>query len=88
MKNSPTKGVMRVDKKEKLSLRCIGLHKISKGIDNLAYEIELLQELAVVHLVNHISMLKKCIGNPSLTIPTKDICIKDSLFITIYQLRF
>ncbi|KAK4717775.1 hypothetical protein R3W88_016113 [Solanum pinnatisectum] len=48
-------------------------------IDNVAYELELPQELAIVHRVFHISMLKKCMGDPSLVIPTEDIGIKDSL---------
>ncbi|WMV36632.1 hypothetical protein MTR67_030017 [Solanum verrucosum] len=36
-------------------------------------------ELAAVHPVFHISMLKKCIGGPSLILPTESIRIKDSL---------
>ncbi|WMV58631.1 hypothetical protein MTR67_052016 [Solanum verrucosum] len=73
------KGVMRFGKKGKLSPRYIGPYKISKRVGNVAYELELRQELAAVHPVFHISMLKKCIGNPSLIIPTEDIGIKDSL---------
>ncbi|WMV19143.1 hypothetical protein MTR67_012528 [Solanum verrucosum] len=53
--------------------------KISKRIGNVAYELELSQELATVHPVFHISMLKKCMGNPSLIIPTEDIGIEDRL---------
>ncbi|WMV24249.1 hypothetical protein MTR67_017634 [Solanum verrucosum] len=52
---------------------------ISKRIDNVAYELELPQELAAVNPVFHISMLKKCMGDPSLIIPTENIEIKDSL---------
>ncbi|WMV26059.1 hypothetical protein MTR67_019444 [Solanum verrucosum] len=73
------KGVMRFGRNGKLSLRYIGPYRISKRVGNVAYELELPQELAAVHLVFHISMLKKCMGNPSLIIPTKDIGIKDSL---------
>ncbi|WMV42094.1 hypothetical protein MTR67_035479 [Solanum verrucosum] len=73
------KGVMRFSKKGKLSSRYIGPYKISKRVRNVAYELELPQELAAVHSVFHISMLKKCIGDPSLIIPTKDIGIKDIL---------
>ncbi|WMV41437.1 hypothetical protein MTR67_034822 [Solanum verrucosum] len=72
------KGVMRFGKKGKLSPQYIGPYRISKRIGNVAYELELLQELAV-HPVFHISMLKKCMGDPSLIIPTEDIGIKDSL---------
>ncbi|WMV33672.1 hypothetical protein MTR67_027057 [Solanum verrucosum] len=46
---------------------------------NVAYELELPQELAAVHPVFHISMLKKCMGDPSLIIPTENIEIKDNL---------
>ncbi|WMV44958.1 hypothetical protein MTR67_038343 [Solanum verrucosum] len=49
------------------------------GVVRLAYELELPQELAAVHPVFHISMLKKCMRDPSLIIPNEDIGIKDSL---------
>ncbi|WMV18375.1 hypothetical protein MTR67_011760 [Solanum verrucosum] len=73
------KGVMRFGKKGKLSPRYIGPYKISKRIGKVAYELEIPQELAVVHLVFYASMLKKCMGDPSLIIPTEDIGIKDNL---------
>ncbi|WMV24222.1 hypothetical protein MTR67_017607 [Solanum verrucosum] len=73
------KGVMRFGKKGKLSPRYIGPYRISKRIDNVAYELELPQELAAVHPVFHISMLKKCMGDPSLIIPIEDIGINDRL---------
>ncbi|WMV42042.1 hypothetical protein MTR67_035427, partial [Solanum verrucosum] len=57
----------------------IGPYRISKRIDNIAYELELPPELRVVHPVFHISMFKKCMGDPSLIIPTKNIGIKDNL---------
>ncbi|WMV33400.1 hypothetical protein MTR67_026785 [Solanum verrucosum] len=73
------KGVKRFGKKGKLILWYIGPYRISKSIGNVAYELELPQELTMVHPVFHISMLKKCMGDPSLIIRTKDIGIKDSL---------
>ncbi|WMV57979.1 hypothetical protein MTR67_051364 [Solanum verrucosum] len=73
------KGVMRFGKKWKLSPRYIGPYRIAKRISNVAYELELPQELATVHSVFHISMLKKCIGDPSLIPPTESIRIKDKL---------
>ncbi|WMV58926.1 hypothetical protein MTR67_052311 [Solanum verrucosum] len=73
------KGVMRFHKKGKLSLRYIGPYRISKRIGNVAYELELLQELPAFHSVFHISMLNKYIGDPSLIIPTEDIGINDNL---------
>ncbi|WMV30480.1 hypothetical protein MTR67_023865 [Solanum verrucosum] len=79
LKVSPIKGVMRFGKKGKLSPRYIGPYKISKRIGNVAYELELPQKLAAVHPVFHISMLKKCMVDPSLIIPTEVIDINDSL---------
>ncbi|WMV25746.1 hypothetical protein MTR67_019131 [Solanum verrucosum] len=73
------KGVMRFGKTRKLSTRYIGPYRISKRICNVAYELELPQRLAAVHPVFHISMLKKCMENPALTIRTKNIGIKDNL---------
>ena len=62
------KGVMRFGKKGKLSARYIELYRITKRVGNVAFELELLQELEAVHPVFHISMLKKCLGGPSLTV--------------------
>ncbi|XP_069145614.1 uncharacterized protein [Solanum lycopersicum] len=77
LKVSPMKDVMRFGKKGKLSPRYIVLYRISNRIDNVAYELELPSELAVIHLVFHISMLKKCMYVLSLIIPTEDIGVKD-----------
>ncbi|TMW83294.1 hypothetical protein EJD97_002205 [Solanum chilense] len=60
------------------SLICWNLKNIKKG-RNVAYGLELPQELAVVHPVFHISMLKKCMRDPSLIIPTEVFGIKDNL---------
>ncbi|WMV33416.1 hypothetical protein MTR67_026801, partial [Solanum verrucosum] len=73
------KGVMRFGKKGKLSPRDIGPYRISKRIHNVAYELELPQELAAIHLVFHISMLMQCMGDPSHIIPTEIIGIKDNI---------
>ncbi|WMV09083.1 hypothetical protein MTR67_002468 [Solanum verrucosum] len=73
------KGVMRFGKKGKLSPGYIVPYRISKRIGKVAYELELPQELAAVHYVFHVSMLKKCMGGPSLIIPIEDIGMKDSL---------
>ncbi|WMV42096.1 hypothetical protein MTR67_035481 [Solanum verrucosum] len=73
------KVVMRFGKKWKLSLRYIDPYRISKRIGNVAYELELPQELAAVNPIFHVSMFKKCMEDPSFVIPTEDIEIKDSL---------
>ena len=70
LKVSPTKGVIRFGKKGKLCPWYIQSYHIAKSIGNVAYEIELSQELAAIHLVCHIFMLKKCMGNPLWIVPT------------------
>ena len=57
LKVSPTKGVMRFSKKVKLCPRYIGPYRISNRVGNVAYELELPQELAAVHPVNAWVML-------------------------------
>ncbi|WMV29514.1 hypothetical protein MTR67_022899 [Solanum verrucosum] len=79
LKVSPVKGVMRFGHNGKLSPRYIGPYRISKRIGNVGYELELPPELEAVHLLFHISMLKKCMGDPSLNIPTENIGMKDNL---------
>ncbi|WMV09524.1 hypothetical protein MTR67_002909 [Solanum verrucosum] len=73
------KGVMRFGKKGKLSPRYIDPYRISKRIGNVAYEFELPIRVSSSPSVFHISMLKKCMGDPSLIRPTEDIGIKYSL---------
>ncbi|WMV30666.1 hypothetical protein MTR67_024051 [Solanum verrucosum] len=73
------KGVMRFGKKGKLSPRYVGPYKILKRIGNVAYELDLLAELAAMHPVFHISLLKKCEGDPASIVPLGSVVVKDSL---------
>ncbi|XP_060211715.1 uncharacterized protein LOC132639273 [Lycium barbarum] len=45
----------------------------------LAYELELPSEPQVVHPVFHVSILRKCIGDPSKIIPVNDIHVTENL---------
>ncbi|WMV09629.1 hypothetical protein MTR67_003014 [Solanum verrucosum] len=73
------KGVMRFGKKVKVSPRYVGPYKILKRIGKVAYELELPTELAAVHPVFHISLLKKCVGDPTSIVPLESVVVKDSL---------
>ncbi|XP_049366670.1 uncharacterized protein LOC125831555 [Solanum verrucosum] len=79
LKVSPMKGIMRFRKKGKLSPRYVGSYKIIQKIGMVAYELDLPSELEAVHLVFHISMLRKCIGDPSCIMPIEKICIAEDL---------
>lgn len=79
LKVSPIKGVMRFRKKGKINPRYISLYQILRRVRNVAYKFKLLMSLASVHPVFYMSMLRKCVVNPTLVVPIKDICVKDSI---------
>jgi hypothetical protein len=53
---SPTKGVIRLNIKEKLSPRYIGPFMIVERVGKLAYRLELPESIKGVHNVFHLSM--------------------------------
>jgi len=65
LKAVPMKGVIRFSKREKLNPRYIRPFKILERISKVAYRLALLPELAYVHKVFHILMLKKYATDPS-----------------------
>ena len=79
LKVLPMKGVMRFGKKRKISPRYVGPYKILKRIVKVAYKLELRAKLAAVHSVFHISLLKKCVGDPAFVLPLESVALKDSL---------
>ena len=56
---------MRFGRKGKLSSRYVGPYKIVQRVGEMAYELALHVELAYVHPFFHVSMLKKCLGDPT-----------------------
>lgn len=84
LKVSPMKAIMRFGKKGKLSPQFVGLYDVGKHIGQVAYELNLPSELVVVHPVFRVSMLKKCIRDPSLAVPLESIGSK----ITCHMRRF
>ena len=45
----------------------------------MAYDLELPAKLEAVHPVFHISLLKKCVGDPASIVPLESMPVKDSL---------
>ncbi|WMV46376.1 hypothetical protein MTR67_039761, partial [Solanum verrucosum] len=72
-------GVMRFGKKGKLSPRFVGPYQVLNRIGKVAYELDLSNELAPVHPIFHVSMLKKCIGDPVTIIPLEGLGFDESL---------
>lgn len=73
------KGVMRFGKRGKLSPRYKGPSKIFKSVYKVVYELELPAELAALHPIFHISILKKCVGDPKSLVPLDSVVVKDSI---------
>ncbi|XP_075478823.1 uncharacterized protein LOC142519676 [Primulina tabacum] len=65
VKIAPLKGVIRFEKKGKLSPRYIGPFEILDMIGESAYRLALPPDLDRVHNVFHVSMLRKYLSNPS-----------------------
>ena len=63
------KGVVRFGKNGKLSPRYVGPYKVMRRIGKVAYELELPSEMDLVHPVFHVSMLRKCVGDPNAIVP-------------------
>jgi hypothetical protein len=59
LKVSPLRGTKRFLVKGKLPPRYVGLYQITKRIGSLAYQLALLETMAGVHPVFHVSQLKK-----------------------------
>lgn len=70
---------MRFRKTKKLSLRYVGPYQISKCVGKVAYESDLPNELPLVYLAFHVSMLKKCISDLVFIIPLYDLGVDESL---------
>ena len=55
------KGVIRFGKKRKISPRYVGPYEILKRVGQVAYDLNLSIELASIHPVFHVYILKKSI---------------------------
>ena len=73
------KGVMRFGMIGKLSPRYVGPYNIFKRIGKVAYELELPADLAAVHPVFYIALLKKCVCHPASIVSLESLAVKDSL---------
>ena len=71
------KEVMKFGKKEKLSPRYEGPYNIFKRVGNVENKLKLPTKLAAVHPVFHISLLKKCVGDPASIVLLESVAVKD-----------
>ncbi|KAI3744071.1 hypothetical protein L1987_57143 [Smallanthus sonchifolius] len=79
LKVSPWKGVIRFGKRGKLNPCYVGPFKIVKRIGPVAYQLDLPEGLSGVHDVLHVSNLKKCLADETLTVLLEELQIDEQL---------
>nr|GFB58706.1 putative reverse transcriptase domain-containing protein [Tanacetum cinerariifolium] len=79
LKVSPWKGVVRFGKREKLNLRYVGPFKVLERIGDVAYKLDLPEELSRVHNTFHVSNLKMCHADEPLAVPLDGLHFDDKL---------
>ncbi|XP_074283841.1 uncharacterized protein LOC141608380 [Silene latifolia] len=79
LKGSPMRGVMRFDKRGKLSQNFIGPYEILNRVGKVAYRLALPPGLDRVHNVFHVSQLRKYISDMSHVLEVETIELDEAL---------
>ncbi|KAL0543835.1 hypothetical protein IC582_018940 [Cucumis melo] len=79
LKVAPMKGVLRFERKGKLSPRFVGPFEILERIGPVAYRLALPPSLSTVHDVFHVSMLRKYVPDPSHVVDYEPLEIDENL---------
>ncbi|GJT01487.1 hypothetical protein Tco_0822656, partial [Tanacetum coccineum] len=87
LKVSPWKGVVRFGKRGKLNPRYVGPFKVLEKVREVAYKLELPEELSRVHNTFHVSNLKKCHADEPLAVPLDGLNLDDKLHFVEEQVE-
>nr|GFB91608.1 putative reverse transcriptase domain-containing protein [Tanacetum cinerariifolium] len=79
LKVSPWKGVVHFGKRGKLNPRYVGPFKVLERVGDVAYKLDLLEELSRVHNTFHMSNLKQCHADKPLAVPLDGLHFDDKL---------
>ncbi|KAL0536697.1 hypothetical protein IC582_025657 [Cucumis melo] len=82
LKVAPMKGILRFERRGKLSPRFVGPFEILERIGPVAYRLALPPSLSTVHDVFHVSMLRKYAPNPSHVVDYEPLEIDENLSYT------
>nr|GEW90153.1 putative reverse transcriptase domain-containing protein [Tanacetum cinerariifolium] len=79
LKVSPGKRVVRFGKRGKLNPRYVGPFKVLERFGDVAYKLDLPEELSRVYNTFHVSKLKKCHADESLAVSLDGLHVDDKL---------
>nr|GFB73562.1 putative reverse transcriptase domain-containing protein [Tanacetum cinerariifolium] len=79
LKVSPWKGVVRFGKRGKLNPRYVGPFKVLERVGDVAYKLDLPEEMSRVHNTFHVSNLKKCHADEPLAVPLDGLHFDEKL---------
>ena len=79
LKVSPWRKILRFGQRGKLSLRFIGPYEILERIGPVAYRLALPPELAKLHDVFHVSMLRRYRSDESHILPVQEIQVQEDM---------
>ncbi|KAL4016714.1 hypothetical protein IC575_024371 [Cucumis melo] len=82
LKVAPMRGVVRFERRGKLSPRFVGPFEILERIGPVAYRLALPPSLSIVHDVFHVSMLRKYVPDPSHVVDYEPLEIDENLSYT------
>jgi hypothetical protein len=87
LKVSPLRGMRRFKVTGKLSPRFIGPFRIFRRVGEMAYQLELPDNLSDVYNVFHVSQLKKCLRVPEKQLPIEELNVQGYLTYTEYPIK-
>nr|GFB40133.1 putative reverse transcriptase domain-containing protein [Tanacetum cinerariifolium] len=79
LKVLPWKGVVRFGKRGKLNPRYVGPFKVLERVEDVAYKLDLPEELSRVHNTFHVSNIKKCHADEPLVVSLDGLHFDDKL---------
>ncbi|KAL4035172.1 hypothetical protein IC575_003852 [Cucumis melo] len=79
LKVAPMKGVLRFEKKGKLSPRFVGPFEILERVGPVAYRLALPPSLSAVHDVFHVSMLRRYVADPTHIVDFEPLQVSENL---------
>jgi hypothetical protein len=87
LKVSPLRGMRRFKVTGKLSPRYIGPFWVFRQVGEMAYQLELPDNLSDMHNVFHVSQLSRCLRVPEEQLPMEELSVQSDLTYTEYPVK-